>query len=358
MPRRRRIRLRNYARTQAMHALRVCVSRRGRVLLAVVATTFAVLALGAGGVAAGGRSGLSFTKLPSRAVAGKTVTVVVAVPKGNPLCTLRVKYANGVAQQDIRPAPASAGHVRWSWSVPETAQAGVARLSVSCGASGRVGGGMLIVGSLIPPRISVEKRGFSVRVHPYGGSDVSYGVILRNHSPNADAVNVTVLVNFVMADNNLIGSASTNIPLIPAGSDYALGSNLGFPGAAPVDRLEIVIQVAGLVKHTAGHQPALANVAIEPSLYDPGWVGDIAGELINNDSRLFLQSTSFSAVLFDSAGNVVGGGNGYNYGTLPPGTRMVFKLTGGGFNDIPLDKAASVMVTTTPTWKPPSSFGA
>jgi hypothetical protein len=211
---------------------------------------------------------------------------------------------------------------------------------------------MLIVGSLIPPRISVEKRGFSVRVRSYGGSDVSYGVILRNHSPNADAVNVTVLVNFVMADNNLIGSASTKIPLIPAGSDYALGSNLGFPGAAPVDRLEIVIQVDGLVKHTAGHQPALANVAIEPSLYDPGWVGDIAGELINDDSKLFLQSTSFSAVVFDSAGNVVGGGNGYSYGTLPPGTRMVFRLTGGGFNDIPLDKAASVMVTTTPTWKP------
>jgi hypothetical protein len=34
---------------------------------------------------------------------------------------------------------------------------------------------------------------------------------------------------------------------------------------------------------------------------------------------------------------------------------MVFKLTGGGFNDIPLDKAASVMVTTTPTWKPADS---
>jgi hypothetical protein len=96
-------------------------------------------------------------------------------------------------------------------------------------------------------------------------------------------------------------------------------------------------------------------VAIEPSLYDPGWVGDVAGELINNDAQMALQSTSFSAVVLDSTGNVVGGGNGYTYGTLPPGTRMVFKLTGGGFNDIPLDKAASVMVTTTPTWKPAGS---
>jgi len=135
-------------------------------------------------------------------------------------------------------------------------------------------------------------------------------VILQNHSPNADAVNVNVLVNFVLADNNLIGSSSTNIPLIPAGSTYTLGSNLGFPGAAPVDRLESVIQVAGRTKHAAGHQPALANVAIEPSLYDPGWVGDVAGEVINNDAQMSLQSTSFSAVILDSTGNVVGGGNG------------------------------------------------
>jgi hypothetical protein len=41
-------------------------------------------------------------------------------------------------------------------------------------------------------------------------------------------------------------------------------------------------------------------------------------------------------VIFDAAGNVVGGGNGYSFGSLPPGTRVVFKLTGGGFSDIPL----------------------
>jgi hypothetical protein len=331
-----------------MRALRACVYRRG--LVALAAAGLLGLAAGTGALAARG-TGLSFTKLPARAVAGRTVTVVVAVPRGNPLCTLAVKYANGALQPGLRPAAAAAGHVSWSWPIPNTAQAGLARLSVSCGRAGRITSGLLVVGGLIPPRISIEKRGFSVRAHSYGGSDVSYGVILQNHSPNADAMNVNVLVNFVMADDNLIGSASTNISVIPAGSNYALGSSLGFPGAAPVARLEVVIQVGGLVKHVAGHQPALANVAIEPSLYDQGYVGDVAGELINNDARLTLQSTQFSAVIFDAAGNVVGGGNGFSYGSLPPGTRVVFKLTGGGFSDIPLDKAASVVVSTIPTWK-------
>ena len=324
---------------------------RRRAVLTLAGIALIGLTLGVGGVAAGSRTGLTFTKLPSRAVAGRTVTIGVAVTRGNPLCSLSVRYANGAAQQGLRPAPASAGRASWSWTIPDSAQAGVARLSVSCGASGRISGGLLVVGSLIPPRISIEKRGFSVRAHSYGGSDVSYGVILQNHSPNADALNVNVLVNFVMADNNLIGSTSSNIPIIPAGSTYALGNNLGFPGAAPVDRLEIVIQVGGREKHTGGHQPALANVAIEPSLYDPGWVGDVAGELINDDSRMTLQSTQFSAVIFDAAGNVVGGGNGYSFGSLPPGTRVVFKLTGGGFSDVPLGKAVSVMVSTIPTWK-------
>ena len=320
-----------------------------------LAATALVLALGAGSVAAGNRTGLTFSRLPSRAVAGRTVTVAVAVERGNPLCALSVRYANGAVQQGLRPAPAVGGKASWSWTIPDSAQAGLARLSVSCGASGRISAGLLVVGSLIPPRISVEKRGFSVRVHSYGGSDVSYGVVLRNHSPNADALSITVLVNFVMVDDRLIGSASSSIPIIPAGSSYALGSNLGFPGAAPVVRLEIVIQVGGRQKHLGGHPPALANVAIEPSTYDPGWVGDVAGELINSDAQMTLQSTQLSAVVFDSAGNVIGGGNGSSYGSLPPGTRVVFKLTGGGFSDIPLEKAASVIVTAVPTWKPPGT---
>src|SRR5262249_17309054 len=142
-----------------------------------------------------------------------------------------------------------------------------------------------------------------------------------------------------------------NIALIPAGTSYALGNNLGFPGAAPIARLEIVIQVGASNRHV-GHPPALANVVIEPSTYDDGWVGDVAGELINNDSHLTLQSAQSSAVTRDDAGTVLGGGSGSSYGSpLPPGTREIFKLSNGGFKDIPSEKAASAMVSAIPTWQ-------
>jgi hypothetical protein len=68
---------------------------------------------------------------------------------------------------------------------------------------------------------------------------------------------------------------------------------------------------------------------------------------------LTLQNAQFSAVVFDAAGNVLGGGGGSSFNPLPPGTRIVFKLQGGGFSDISSDKAASVMVSAVPTWQQP-----
>jgi len=249
---------------------------------------------------------------------------------------------------------AANGRATWTWRVPLSAQAGLAKVTASCAGAGTASRGLIVVGQLIPPKISVVKDGFSVRPHDYGsGSDVSYGVILHNASSNADATNVSVLVNFVLADNKLLGSQSSNLQLLRAGSTYALGASMSFPGAAPIARLEVVVQIGG--KQAASpHQPVLSNVIIEPDQFKPDWVGDVAGELVNADPTLTLQNASLSAVVFDKAGNVVGGGNGFSSFTLPAGTRAVFKLT-SGFSAIPMVKADSVSVSVIPSWKQPGS---
>jgi hypothetical protein len=222
----------------------------------------------------------------------------------------------------------------------------------SCGRAGRAVRSLIVVGQLVPPRISVVRDGFSVRPHDYGsGSDVSYGVILRNSSPNADALNVNVLVNFVLANSKLLGSQSTNISVLRAGSTYALGTSMTFPGAAPIARLEVVVQV-GDKQSATRREPTIANVVIEPDQSKPQFLGDVAGEVINTDARMTLQNAQLSAVVFDKDGNVVGGGNGGLYFTLPSGTRAVFKLT-SGFAAVPTVKAASVVVSVVPTWKQP-----
>jgi hypothetical protein len=245
------------------------------------------------------------------------------------------------------------GIAEWRWTVPKDTQAGLARVTASCSGAGRVSGKVLVVGQLIPVKVDVAKRGFSIRALPYTGTSVSYGLILHNESRTEDALQVSVLVNFVMADNKLLGTETTTVPLISANSDYALGDELTFPAAAPIDRLEVVITVGAHAKQSAS-PPATANLRILPDLNDPGWVGSVEGELINDHADLELWNARLSTVVFDAAGNVLGGGSGYAFATLPPGTREFIKLT-QGLKAIPIAYAASAMVSVDASWRQPGS---
>jgi hypothetical protein len=333
---------------------RVTMPQRPRVALCAAAAAIASLVLASASLEAStpASTSLVFIHLPGRAVAGQNVTVSVARAHAGATCSLNVKYGSTGSQPGLAPQPVANGGVSWTWKIPETVQGNRASLTASCTGSKKLTGGVLVVGGLIPPNLTVVKDGFTVRLSTSGSADASYGVMIKNHSPNADAINVSVLVNFVLANNHLLGSSSNTISVIPAGTTYALGNDLAFPGAAPIARLEVVIQVGNTVRHT-GHDPALDNVTIEPSSYETAYVGDVAGEVINNDPHQMLQTVNYSAVVFDAAGNVLGGGSGSSYGAnLPPSTREVFKLTGGGFRDIPFDKAATTVVSATPTWRP------
>src|SRR5581483_10441773 len=176
-------------------------------------------------------------------------------------------------------------------------------------------------------------QGYSIRPGLSSGSTVSYGLLLVNDSQTEDALDVSVLVNFVEPSGHLFGSASTTISAIGAGQTYALGDSLSFPGAAPVVRLEPVIQVGA---HTKASQrlPQVVNAHVEPSTFEPAWLGSVEGEVSNVDPSLILRSAHLSAVVFDGAGNVIGGGNGFVFAPLPPNTREFFKLS-NGFRSIP-----------------------
>jgi hypothetical protein len=298
-------------------------------------------------------SSVKFLFVPARALQGSEVAVRISVRPLSARCSLSVRYNGGGTQSGLAPARARNGLVEWRWVVPKDTQAGVARLTASCKGAGRVTVKLLVVGQLIPIKVDVVKRGYSIRPLPYGGTSVSYGVILHNESQTQDALNVNVLVNFVMADNKLLGSESTNVAQISAGSDYAVGSDLTFPGAAPIERLEVVVQVGSHGVHGA-LPPATANIHVLPDPYDPGWVGSVEGELINDHPDLLLSNASLSAVVFDAAGNVLGGGSGYAFQTLPPGTREFIKIT-NGLKAVPITQAASAVVSIDASWRQPGS---
>jgi hypothetical protein len=195
----------------------------------------------------------------------------------------------------------------------------------------------------------VERRALILTNPAFGGDTVTYGVILANESKTNDALSVYVLVNFVDSANRLFGTETSNVGTIPAGSTYALGGELSFPGAAPVDRLEAVVQVAARSKSPSPH-PTLANLRVLPSPYDHGYVGSVEGELVNDQPSLLLQRANLSVVVFDANGNVLGGGTGYAFASLPPGGREFIKIT-SGLSAIPIDRAAMAQVSVVATYQ-------
>jgi hypothetical protein len=198
----------------------------------------------------------------------------------------------------------------------------------------------------------VEKTGFSVRNNPYLGASVSYGVVLKNVSPDEDALQVYALVNLVGPDNKLIGTSAQNLPGLPASSEFAVGGEVYFPAAAPVQRLEVVVTVA---KHEPKSLkwPIASNVHVAPNPYEPAWCGSVEGEVLNNLPNLTMQMANMSAVVFDAAGNVIGGGTGMSVASLPPLAREVFKLQ-SGFRSIAFANAASAMVSIVGTYQSPT----
>ncbi|HST26432.1 MAG TPA: hypothetical protein VLJ76_10600 [Gaiellaceae bacterium] len=284
---------------------------------------------------------------PGRALQGKVVAVSVKSKSYG--CKLSVRFANGDKQPDVPPTQVVNGKVMWQWQVPQFAAAGQARLTVACAGVGTATKSIIVVGGFIPPRVIVLKKGFSSRIQG-SGENVSYGLVLQNTSPNGNALSVQVLVNFVLPDKHLIGSASAQIPIINAASQYDLGGEISFNGAPTISALEVVINPGGKATTAKNFSPALDNVHLVPSPFDPAWLGSVEGDIINVSPSLTMDSAQMSCVVFDANGNVLGGGQGGASFKLLPGTRSFFKIA-GGLDPIPFNSAASVSVSIIPQYE-------
>jgi hypothetical protein len=309
----------------------------------------ALVVLGIFTASASGRvAAVQFVSGNSRVVQGNEATATVGVQPAGARCSLAVRYKGGAKQPGLPIVAATASRATWTWQVPRKAKPGPARVTASCAGAGRATSRITVIGQIVPPKITVVKTGWSVRNYKFGGSGVSYGVILSNESTKQDALDVKVLVNFVMEDNRLIGSASASVRDIAAGTQHALGGELGFPGGAPIARIEVVIKIgrSGPATHT---KPGLSAVRILPSLFEPQWCGSVEGEVQNDSAGRTLQSFALSTVLFDAAGNIIGGGMGFGGASLPPAARVFFKIS-SGMRPIEFSKAASALVSVVPTY--------
>jgi hypothetical protein len=319
-------------------------------LLPLAVTALAVAAVFAGGAASKAQS-VVFASGNNRVVQGNPATVTVSVSPAGARCSLSVRYKSGAKQKGLRPVTAAGGRASWTWTVPRLVQPGLARATVSCNGAGRASHSLVVIGQVLPPKIDVVQTGWSTRPYPFGSTGVSWGVILANTSKKQDAVDVTVLCNFVMADNRLIGSASTRIGEITADSKHVTGGELTFPAGAPIARLEIVVQI-GKGAPATRTKPGISFVRVMPNPHEPEWTGSIEGEIQNDDVRRTLQYVELSGVVFDASGNILGGGTGFNTAGLPPAARVAMKIS-NGLRAIPYGKASSALVSVVPKYRIP-----
>jgi hypothetical protein len=282
---------------------------------------------------------------PHRIVQGGEVTFTASVRPSGSRCSLSIRYRTGT--QRAGTVNARGGEATFQFKVARRAAPGRARATVSCAGAGQASLSLMVIGSVIPPNISVLKQGFSIRPRPYGGADTSWGVIVKNDSPTQDALDVTILVNYVMPDNKLIGSMSVRVGRIAAGKEHATGGDLTFPGVPPVARLEIVAQTRSSAPADR-RMPGIANVRILPDRRDFGIVGSVEGEVVNDNATSKLQRTELSTVVMDGAGNILGGGRGYASASLPPGSRQFFKIS--GMRAVSFGQATQAMVSVAPKY--------
>ena len=282
--------------------------------------------------------------------------VIKLKTKSFAVCTPIVQYSGGTMQNGTAKQAHAGGLLTWSLLVPRTAPVGAGKWYVRCGFNVMSKGKFIVAGvqTATPPadvpRVVADKQGFSQRSNKYdSGSTFSYGMFLRNTSDTQDALNVFVLVNMVAASGELIGSATRTISLIAAGQTYALGDSMSLRTQMPVARLELTIRLGAHQLKQPHNLPEFANVRIIPSQGEPGWVGEVDGEVLNSTPAMTLTNAKLSIVLLDAAGNPVGGGTGYTFSPLPSGSRMVFLAT-SGFASVPLDRALTPVVSAEPTY--------
>ena len=320
--------------------------RRPAALLAAAVLSL-MLATGAG-AQADAASTVRFGSMPRQFVKGELAAVTAAVEPARAACSLSIRFADG-AHVGLGATRAVAGRAAWRFRVPDAAAAGTARLTAACRGAGSRTSSVRVVAaeSGVPASVRIAQRGFSQRWRGFS-SVVSYGLVLSNPSQHRDAVQVNVVVNFVDGDNRVVQTQSQKIAGVPAGGTYNLGGFASIPEGIRVTRLEVTFRHDQAARGTL-RQPPTEDLRITQTIGDPGWVGAVNGQVLNDHPRFLLGTAKVSVVVFDGAGNVTGGTQAYSTAVLLPGARAYFSGS-GGISSVPIGNAVTAKTTVEQTY--------
>jgi hypothetical protein len=216
------------------------------------------------------------------------------------------------------------GSVTWRATIPRTAPEGTYTVRVSCAKAGRATARLTV--RLRPAKVVVVKSGFAARRSCASCLyDISYGLVLQNASPDEDALEVDLTLDFLDANGLVVFTRTTNLGAIPAAATYYYGEYLDATTNRTPTRLAVKIdpRVAS-AKKSIGDLPPVASIRV----IDSSGTAHVLGEFTNPYTETISLDARATVVCFDALGNVIGGGSRDVQSSVPPGGR-------GGF-DVPI----------------------
>jgi hypothetical protein len=276
---------------------------------------------------------------------GQRVTIAASVAPAGKSCQLAITYRGGRVQRS-QTQQAAGGRVFWTVRIPNVPE-GRAVVRLRCEGAGSASASMLVQLALQAPKINIENSGFTQRPRRFSpGSDVSYGLVIKNARTQSDAVNVTLLVNFVDESNRILGSAHDRISRLPANARITYGGQQAIPTQDQVVRLEVIVGATSDTRELAV-PPLISDVIIAPRSSEP-YVDSVRGQLLNTRANP-MRSGTVGVIILDVEGGIIGGGAGYASGPLAFGAREAFSVS-GSFTAIPFAKAAAAVVSVVPNY--------
>jgi hypothetical protein len=284
-------------------------------------------------------------RAPARVFQGQRVDFSASVNPAGKVCQLSIAYHGGRVQR-LQIQQSGGGRVLWTLRIPNVPE-GRAAVRLRCDGAGSASVSMLVERALQAPKITIEDSGFTQRPRRYSpGSDVSYGLVIKNARPQADAENVTLLVNFVDATNRILGSAHDRISRLPANTTITYGGQQGIPTQDQVTRLEVIVGATPDRRELAV-PPLISDIIIAPRSFEP-YVESVRGQLLNTRDRP-MRTGTVGVVILNAEGGIIGGGAGYASGPLAYGAREAFSVS-GSFSAIPFKDAAAALVSVVPRY--------
>lgn len=321
-----------------------------------VAICVVLFALLIGGLDASARSAaLRLRVAPSRINAGGSVLVIAGVSPARALCSGTVSHAPKTFKLAARKA--LGGAVSWTAKIPSTAPGGMWTVRVACAHAGSATAHFFVTAQpppppppppTIPAKVVVVKAGLSSGPGSFKDETaISWGVVLQNASPDEDALDVELTLNFIDANGLTVRSRTTFTGYdIPAGATYYVGDYYvqSSTVATPV-RLDVAsVQIGKHQRKSIGGLPQVANV--RASDFATGYA-HVQGDFGNPYGKTISSAAPVTVVAFDAAGNVIGGGTGNPNASVTPGARTGFDVS---IRSLIASQIASVQVSVAPVF--------